>query len=232
MAHDQSHPDSPGTHDNGPHEHGAHEHGAAPHSAREWDERYNSADRLWTALVNPSLIDEAGALPPGTALDVGSGEGADARWLAGRGWQVTAVDISRVAIDRAAQVDSPSDSGDRHEIRWLHTDLTVDEVPGGFTLVSAHYFPIPLADRAVADKLVAAVAPGGTLLVVAHDESGIRAHGIDPGDYVQPADYAALLDDSWTIVTDETRPRARPAGSPASGQRHMLDVILRAQRRP
>lgn len=223
MAHDQSH-----THSLGTHSPGSHQPGSAPHSAQEWDERYSSADRLWTTLVNPSLVDETGELPPGTALDVGSGEGADARWLAGQGWQVTAVDISQVAIDRAAQLDSGTGSG----IHWLRTDLTVDDVPGSFALISAHYFPIPAADLAVAKKLVAAVAPGGTLLVVAHDESGIRAHGIDPHNYVQPADYKALLDDSWTIITDETRPRSRPAGSPASGQRHVLDVVLRARRNP
>lgn len=92
--------------------------------------------------IRPSST-RASTLRPGTALDVGLGEGADARWLADQGWQVTAVDISRVAIDRAAQLDSPSDPDERHEIRWLHTDLTVDEVPGSFALISAHYFSHP-----------------------------------------------------------------------------------------
>jgi len=67
-----------------------------------WDERYRSADALWSGQPNPQLVIEAADLAPGTALDAGSGEGADAIWLAARGWQVTTVDISTVALERGA----------------------------------------------------------------------------------------------------------------------------------
>lgn len=190
-------------------------------TAAEWDERYRSADRLWTADVNPALIAEAADLAPGTALDVGSGEGADTRWLADRGWQVTAVDISQVAIDRAREIDP------RPEITWLRADLTDDEIPGtDFRLVSLQYFPITRTDEATARKLVDAVGPGGSLLVVAHAPEGVRAHGFNPDDYFQPADLADLLDDGWTVVTNETRERGVAAG----GGQHTHDVVLRAQR--
>lgn len=72
-----------------------------------WDERYGSGGAVWSGRPNPQLVAEApwlasaDALVPRTALDVGCGEGADSVWLARRGWQVTAVDFSRVALHRA-----------------------------------------------------------------------------------------------------------------------------------
>src|SRR5690349_24226678 len=63
-----------------------------------WDERYRSADRIWSGNPNPHLVTTVTGLPPGTALDVGCGEGADAVWLAEQGWQVTALDVSAVAL--------------------------------------------------------------------------------------------------------------------------------------
>lgn len=203
-------------------DHAPDHHDDNPDTADEWDARYRDAGRLWTGLVNPALPIEVSDLTPGVALDVGSGEGADARWLADRGWHVTAVDISQVAIDRAREVDP------RAAITWLCADLTADDVPGrNFDLVTVHYFPMKVADRHVARHLVEAVGPGGTLLVVSHAPEGVRAHGFDPDDYVQPAEIAAMLDGDWTIVTKETRERGRAAG----GGHHINDVVLRAQRR-
>ena len=218
------------------HEHG---HDGNPHSAAEWDERYSGADRLWTAQANPALIREAADLAPGRALDVGSGEGADARWLADRGWTVVAVDISQVALDRAAAIDS------RETIVWRQADLTVDPVPStssgsvttssgsgdaGFDLVALHYFPVDIARMDVIEKLVDALVPGGTLLVVAHDAEGIRAHGHDPDAYVQPGDIAARFADLLDVQILDTVPRGRPAGG-VSDQRHMDDVVLKARRK-
>ncbi|MEE4025936.1 class I SAM-dependent methyltransferase [Gordonia sp. PKS22-38] len=189
--------------------------------AAEWDERYSSSDRLWTADVNPALIAEISDVAPGTALDVGSGEGADARWLADRGWQVLAIDISQVAIDRAREMDP------RESTTWLQADLTTDAIPGrDFGLVSLQYFPVPRSDEATMRRILDAVGPGGRLLVVSHEAEGIRAHGRNPDDYFQPADVAALLGGGWTVLTDETRERGVAAG----GGAHTHDVVLHAQR--
>lgn len=67
-----------------------------------WDDRYRSAGRLWSGQPNPQLVAQTAGLTPGDALDAGCGEGADAIWLARRGWNVTAVDVSAVALERAA----------------------------------------------------------------------------------------------------------------------------------
>ena len=101
-----SEPDGPGhldqDHDQ-THEHDAHD-VAAMVTQEYWDERYGSATSVWSGNPNPRLVEHAECLPAGTALDVGSGEGADAIWLAARGWQVTAIDIFPVALDRAERV--------------------------------------------------------------------------------------------------------------------------------
>ncbi|MGV9827482.1 class I SAM-dependent methyltransferase [Gordonia sp. NPDC003429] len=215
---DQHEPDHRDTDHKDPDHKGTH-----PHSAAEWDDRYRSADRLWTSDVNPALVTEMSDLPATTALDVGSGEGADARWLADHGWQVTAVDISQVAVDRARAADT------RPEIVWCQADLTVDDIPGtDFGLVSAHYFPIRADDVDVPRKLIDAVRPGGNLLVVAHALEGVRAHGIDPAEYVQPGDFLPLLGPGWRVITNETRPRGVPAG----GGHHVDDVVLLVHRLP
>ncbi len=95
---------------------------------RSWDERYRSRSTLWSGNPNAHLVSEASGLAPGAALDVGSGEGADAIWLAERGWRVTAVDFSSVALERGAAraVEVGADVAQR--IDWLHEDLT-DWVP-------------------------------------------------------------------------------------------------------
>ncbi|KOG87623.1 SAM-dependent methyltransferase, partial [Streptomyces varsoviensis] len=66
--------------------------------ARHWDDMYRSRDQVFSGNPNPVLVAEAAGLRPGQALDVGCGEGADAVWLARRGWRVTAVDVSEVAL--------------------------------------------------------------------------------------------------------------------------------------
>ena len=108
--------------------------------AEFWDELYGSRDQLFSGNPNGALVTEAADLPPGQALDVGCGEGGDALWLARRGWQVTAVDISRTALERA--VAASTDVADR--IAWTRADLTTTPPPGdSFDLVSVQYFPLP-----------------------------------------------------------------------------------------
>jgi SAM-dependent methyltransferase len=90
-----------------------------------WDNRYAAADQLWSGQPNGQLVTETRGLRPARALDVGCGEGADALWLAAQGWAVTALDVSRLALDRAA--DQAERAG--VQVTWLHSGLVDAELP-------------------------------------------------------------------------------------------------------
>lgn len=210
------------------HESRPHEAPADLDEAAVWDARYAETDQVWSGDPNGALVAEVAGLTPGRALDVGCGEGADAVWLAGQGWDVTALDVSTVALERAAR--HARDAGVR--VRWVHAGLVEATLSlGAFDLVSAQYAVLRRTPAAEAERaLLAAVAPGGVLLVVHHadvDVEHARARGFDPADYVQPTQVAELLDDDWHLETDELRPRSLATGA---GAGHSLDRILRARR--
>lgn len=203
----------------------SHDHGEIQ---AQWDERYASMDKLWSGQPNGVLVGETRGLRPGRVLDVGCGEGADALWLAEQGWDVTALDVSQVALDRAAA--EAEQRGLR--VRWVHAGLVEAALPAAsFDLVSAQYPALLRTDDRQAERaLLDAVAPGGVLLIVHHPaptSAEARAHGFHPDDYVSPADVAALLDDGWLIELNETRPRHVTAGA---GAHHTEDVVVRARR--
>ncbi|MGW6455736.1 class I SAM-dependent methyltransferase [Streptomyces sp. NPDC055078] len=196
--------------------------------AQPWDEMYRRRDQIFSGNPNPVLVTEITGIPPGQALDVGCGEGADARWLARNGWQVTAVDISDIALRRAATAatDTPG------RVAWARADLTTTPPPAGaFDLVSVHYFPLRRQPGHTAlYGLLNAVSPGGTLLFTTHSRDDLTPTGdFDPSDYYQPDDITPLLAPTWNILIDETRPRAAPA---PTGTHHTHDSILRAVRLP
>ena len=195
----------------------------------EWDRRYAGSGQLWSGLPNGALVAEVAGLPPGRALDVGCGEGADAIWLAQRGWDVTGLEVSGVALERAAA--HARDAG--AAVRWLHAGLVEAALPpSSFDLVSAMYPALLRTPDAAAERaLLAAVAPGGVLLLVHHAgmETGHEQHGeFDPADDVWPSMVAELLDDDWAVEVDEQRPR--PAPPSGAGAHHSSDVVLRARR--
>jgi SAM-dependent methyltransferase len=205
-------------------QHGAH--GEMRFDEASWEERYGAAPALWSGRPNPQLVAEATALPPGRALDAGSGEGGDALWLAGRGWRVTAVDFSTVALARAAA------QADRRgvEVEWVHADLIRWTPPAGtFDLVSAQYLHLPRHDLDPAlARLAAAVAPGGSLLVVGHVASEL--HTGSPEMFFTAGQVAATLDPAaWDVVVCEDRPRT--ASGPAGHELPVADTVLRARRR-
>ena len=193
-----------------------------------WDERYSDLTQLWSGQPNATLMSEVNGLAAGRALDVGCGEGADALWLAEHGWDVTALDVSKVAIDRGiAQATLRGVT-----VNWRHAGLVEAALPAAsFDLVSAQYPALLRTPENVAEQaLLAAVAVGGMLLVVHHPAPTVQeatGHGFDPEQYVSPGQIKALLDDNWQLLVDETRPRHVATGA---GAHHTSDVIVRARR--
>ena len=200
-----------------------------------WDERYRSHDALWSGNPNRHLVSEIDGITPGAALDMGCGEGADAIWLAERGWRVTALDLSPVALQRAAAHAARVGGEVTERIAWVHADLVKwDPGPDRYDLVSAQYLHLPSEPRRVLfDHLAVAVAPGGTLLVVGHHPSDLQTtmpRPREPDLFFTGDDIAGHLDPAeWDVVTNDAMARttADPEGRPVT----IHDAVLRAQRR-
>lgn len=198
-----------------------------------WDDRYRSAPTIWSGKPNPHLITDATALAPGRALDIGAGEGADAIWLADRGWQVTAVDISAVALERARAEAARHGEEVAARIEWVCADLTTWAPPvGAFDLVSAQFMHLPSEQRGpLFQRCIAAVAPGGQLLIVGHHVSDLQTtirRPKLPELYFTAEEIAAVLDGTWTVV--EAGRRARTATDAEGHDVTIHDAVLIARR--
>ncbi len=176
-----------------------------------WDERYGGVDRKFSGNPNARLVEAASELAPGRLLDLGAGEGGDAAWMAERGWEVTAVDVSQVALDRAAALIG----SDR--ITWRQADLrtwTPDPADVGVDLVTMCYLHLPLPhQRRLLGLLGDVVRPGGSLLHVGHHHEDIAVGRWDMAELMRPAaEIAADLDPAiWDVVRadDPTRMERR-----------------------
>ena len=162
--------------------------------SQDWDQRYATTELVWGAGPNRFLVSEVADLTPGRALDLGCGEGRNAIWLAERGWRVSGVDFSQAGLDKARRL-----AVDRGvEVTWVRADL-LDYEPdhGAFDLVILMYIHLPAAQLADVMKTAsAALAPGGTLLVVGHDLLNLsQGHGgpQDPELLFTPADIERVL---------------------------------------
>lgn len=212
-----------------------------------WDDHYRSRGGPHERRPNPRLVAVAAELAPTSALDAGCGEGADAIWLASRGWQVTAVDVAGSALERGREHASDVSAAAAGRIRWVRADLADWSPTTQFDLVSSHYVHAPGSTEELVRRLGAAVAPGGTLLVVGHDASDHRPdsarhchdssdHGTSgghaplPGSHVTPSEMAGGLDPSeWEVIVAETTVRADTDGH--GGEVVFRDAVLLARRR-
>ncbi|WP_159944165.1 MULTISPECIES: bifunctional 2-polyprenyl-6-hydroxyphenol methylase/3-demethylubiquinol 3-O-methyltransferase UbiG [unclassified Nocardiopsis] len=204
------------------------------HTGQEfWDERYRSHERVWGGGPSRHLVAGVSDLPPGRALDAASGEGADAIWLAGRGWEVTAFDISPVGLERAARHAGERGGEIAGRITWTRGDVTRWVPPeGAYDLVTSHYLHLYPQDRRRAFRaLASAVAPGGRLLIVAHHARDL-AEGVPrppiPELYFEGEEVlAALREGEWAVLADEQR----AAESVLGGKTYTVhDLVVHARR--
>jgi SAM-dependent methyltransferase len=192
----------------------------------DWNRRYQGDDLLWAERPNRSLVAEADGLVPGRALDLACGEGRNAVWLAERGWQVTGVDFSRVALDKGRRLADERGVA----VNWVCADLLECAPPEAFELVIVFYLQLPEYERhAIFSRAASAVAPGGTFLVVAHDPDNLeRGHGgpRDPA-VLYSAEQAAA--DLTGLEIERAEPVLRPIET-ADGPRQAIDALVRAKR--
>lgn len=213
-----------------------HAHGTSdPAPIDFWEERYGSSGQVWSGRVNATTASvvtdlEAAGVVPGTALDLGCGEGGDAIWLAQRGWRVTGLDISPTAIGRARDAAVAAGLGE-DQVSFIATDLSAwmagaaGRGADSVDLVTASFFhsPVLLPRGEILAAAASLVAPGGHLLLVTHAAVPPWATGEDAAhhaDLLSPAEEVealALDPTEWEVLLVETRTRqaTAPNGEPA-----------------
>jgi SAM-dependent methyltransferase len=197
-------------------------------NAEAWDRRYEGAELVWSAQPNRFLVAETQSLLPGCALDLACGEGRNAVWLAeSGGWAVTGVDFSQVAIGKARRLAEARGVAIDFEVADL---LTYEPSERAFDLVIVFYLQVPAPGRrTIVRKAVAAVAPGGTFLLVAHD-----LHNLEQG-YGGPRDpqvlYTAedVVADLDGLEVERAEQVLRPVEAP-DGEHVAIDALVRARR--
>jgi SAM-dependent methyltransferase len=203
-------------------------------SATFWEERYRGG-RQWSGRPNQLLVEQVEPLAPGSALDLGCGEGGDAIWLAGQGWAVTAVDIATAALELGAE--HAAEQGVAERITWEQHDLDESFPEGTFDVVSACYLhsPVALAREQVLRRAAAAVAPGGHLVVVGHAGPPTWStpdHQHHDATFPTTDDVLAALDlpeAEWSVVRQEVanKPSRSPEGVEGTRPDNVLDVRRR-----
>ncbi|MFB8027727.1 SAM-dependent methyltransferase [Streptomyces sp. NPDC056465] len=197
--------------------------------AEMWDDRYRESDRIWSGDPNAPLVREVEGLKPGRALDLGCGEGADAVWLARQGWTVTATDISRVALGRAA--GHAADAGVEDRVDWQWHDLGASFPEGEFDLVSAQFLHSmgDLPRDEILRRAASAVAPGGVLLIVGH--AGFPSWEHDHPDVELPTTDEVLAslelpEGEWEVLLSAEHERIQndPDGNPTTRTDNALKV--------
>lgn len=196
--------------------------------ATAWDERYADQELVWSKGPNVFVAEHASGLPPGRALDLAGGEGRNAIWLARQGWTVELVDFSRVALDKAAALADHAGVG----LELTLGDVTAPPACEPADLVVLAYLQLPPeASRAAVRSAAALVAPGGTLLIVAHAKRNVTEGVGGPPDPEVNRSLDELRDDlaGTGLDIEEAREVTRPVATDA-GTREAIDVLVRARR--
>jgi trans-aconitate methyltransferase len=185
----------------------------------QWWERHHQENASEPGQPNSQLVAELTGLPPGTALDAGCGNGADAVWLARQGWDVTAVDISPTAVARAESI--------QERISWVVADMTTWEPPTQYDLVISQYVHPDMPFGEFVARLAQAVAPNGTLFVVGHDhaDSHSAAHAPEKASIAIETVTGSLSTDQWDVDVAEVRTRH------GSSRLTFEDVVVKAHRK-
>lgn len=193
----------------------------------ERDPHHNRGEQAWIGQPNGSLVAELTHVPGGRAWDVGCGRGENAIWLAQMGWQVTAIDVSDVAIEEARHKASRAGV----DVDWQTADFTTRQpTPGHYDLVLLSY-PALRTETAttVLQALTSAVSEGGELFVIGHanvEPEIATAMGFDPADYISVDDIIAGIAGTFELQLDAIRDHPNPP----PGAIHSSDRLLRAVR--
>jgi SAM-dependent methyltransferase len=209
-------------------EHRRPESSVRPGFAREdWNARYAQKELVWSAEPNRLFAAEVAALAPGRALDLACGEGRNAVWLAEHGWRVTGVDFSDVALAKAAELAAARGV----DVDWVVADV-LEHAPErrAFDLVAMLYLQLPRDElRHAVRSAVDAVAPGGTLVVLAHDSTNLTAGHGGPKDAAVLYTAEDVVQELDGLVVERAEAVERTVPLP-EGEAVAIDAFVRAHR--
>jgi SAM-dependent methyltransferase len=191
-----------------------------------WDQRYSTSELVWTGRANQFVEAHLADLEPGTAIDLGAGEGRNAVWLAGRGWTVTAVDFSQVGLDKAVRLAAEHGV----EIATVCADATTWAPDAPVDLVVMSYLQLPVEQqRIVLEHAATWLAPDGTLFVIAHDRANVEhGHGGPPSaDVCYTVESTVAAISGLDVTTAEVAERR--VDTP-DGTKVALDTLVIARR--
>lgn len=199
--------------------------------AAEWDERYAANELVWSAGPNQWVVELVAGLAPGRALDLAAGEGRNAIWLVEQGWDVTAVDFSAVAVERAREL-ARDRLGDRADQFTAVVGDATESQGSGFDVVLFCYLHLPADQwrRALA-AAVESCTPGGRVVVIGHARRNLTEGIGGPQDAAilyDPEDVTAMLADLPVELESAELLRRRVATD--EGTREALDAVVVARR--
>ncbi|MCQ4121089.1 class I SAM-dependent methyltransferase [Rhodococcus tibetensis] len=185
--------------------------------ASAWDERYSQSEFVWGAPPNAVVVEQVTTLPRGRALDLACGEGRNALWLATRGWEVTGLDYSAVAIDKARRVAADAPRSVRGRLDYRVADVTDSDLGAEYDLALVIYLHLPRAERReVVNRAISALKPDGILMILGHDAVNL-SQGVggpqDPEILFTPEDLVHELNGRLDVDLAERRFRETAAGT-------------------
>ncbi len=192
-----------------------------------WNERYRADELVWRAEPNMFLVEEIEGMKPGRALDLACGEGRNAVWLASRGWEVVGVDFSSAGLAKGRGMAKERGV----EVEWEEADVVSWTPPrGAFDLVVVMYLQLPADQRRVAlGHAAEALAPGGVLLVVAHDVTNLTEGFGGPQNPAVLYSAEDVVGDLDGLRIDRAERVERPVETD-TGTAVALDTLVRAVR--
>ncbi|MFC9836135.1 class I SAM-dependent methyltransferase [Rhodococcus sp. NPDC127530] len=185
--------------------------------AAAWDERYSQSELVWGAPPNAAVVERVTSLPRGRALDLACGEGRNAHWLATRGWEVTGLDYSAVALDKARRVAAEAPRSVRERLDYRVADVTDSDLGGEYDLVLMIYLHLAPEERLqVVNRAISALKPDGILMILGHDAVNLSQGVGGPQDLellYTPDDVVNSFDGRLVVDVAERRFRETDAGT-------------------
>jgi cyclopropane fatty-acyl-phospholipid synthase-like methyltransferase len=194
-----------------------------------WDERFAAPEYIFGREPNRFLVSQAALLQPGAAvLDVATGEGRNAVWLAQRGCRVTGIDISAKAIEKARRLAAESGLEVRFEVEDVRQRSWVADAFDAVVTIFIQ-FAAPAERRSVFEGMQRTLRPGGVIVLQGYTPKQLeyRTGGPPQADhmYTEPLLREAFA--GWEILHLAEHEDVLNEGIKHVGRSALIDLVAR-----